>query len=44
MDLYSFMCCPECGSTDFTEIPAVTSWGRDYLLRCDNDDCEWIRP
>lgn len=38
----TYLCCPECGNTDFIEIPATTHRGREYLLKCDNDDCGWL--
>lgn len=36
-----YLCCPECGNTDFIEIPVTTQRGREYVLKCDNDECEW---
>ncbi len=34
--------CPECEGTDFREEPAITNWGRTYVLICENDDCGWV--
>jgi hypothetical protein len=42
MDNDFYLCCPECGNSDFREVPATTSRGRDYVLICDNDDCGWV--
>jgi hypothetical protein len=44
MDNEPELACPECGSTDLREVPAITTWGRDYVLLCENDDCLWIGP
>jgi hypothetical protein len=44
MDNDQHLCCPECGSDELREVPATTTWGRDYVLVCDNDDCLWVGP
>ena len=36
-----YLCCPQCGNTDFIEVPATTQRGREYVLHCDNPECTW---
>jgi hypothetical protein len=35
----TYLCCPQCGNTDFIEVPRHTDQGLRYFLQCDNDDC-----
>ncbi|MCO5992672.1 hypothetical protein [Actinoallomurus rhizosphaericola] len=38
----AYLCCPECGNTDFAEIPITTEVRREYAQQCVNDDCGWV--
>ena len=44
MDNDLYLSCPECGNTDFAEIPITTETGREYALQCVNDDCGTVIP
>jgi hypothetical protein len=44
MTAFAYLCCPDCGNSDFAEVPITTEGGREYALQCLNDDCGAVLP